>query len=584
MDRPDRKSFYQILARKMRFLILAVSIIPLMLTAGILIHRFHVAYTEKVRAHASELLQKHTQTIDAFLFEKLGNIQYLAREFNPGQTDAKVFLAEHLAALNKQYGDVFTDLGLVDHAGIQMAYEGPFHLENADYSKSRWFLAARERPEYISDVFAGLRGHPHFIIAVKTRGPGHAPLLRATINFTAFNSMVENIRLGKTGFAFIVNQNGEMQTHARDGVSKTILRTMTAPAKDLPDRPLYIETRDSDGKSYIYAAATFRNIEWRMVFCQDLNDALTDLSRAELLSLFAFSLGCIAILSVSLILPRNIVGLIQLADRQNQAMNRQVVESGKLAAIGELAAGIAHEINNPVAIMVEEAGWMGDLLEDGPGQWDSLKREFQRAIDQIGIQGRRCKEITHKLLSFARKTEVPVTDILINDSIEEMVALTAQMAKYGNVSIQTDLAPNLPYIRISPAELQQIILNLINNAIDAMGRDGGFIRVKTRPGDPFGVNIQVIDNGPGIPDGNLDRIFDPFFTTKAVGKGTGLGLSICYGIIRKMGGEIQVESRIGEGTRFDIHLPAANQAHALEPPPDQTEALEPDLSEYTVNT
>lgn len=553
----DRKNFYHILARKMRILILAVSLIPLMLTAGILSYRFHLVYVEKVRAHASELVQKHTQNIDAFLFEKLGNIRYLARGYKDfGPDRSRAFLTENLAALKDEYGDVFTDLGLVDENGVQFAYAGPFRLENADYSDAKWFVASREKPDYISDVFAGLRGHPHFIIAVKT-GPGRSdPILRATINFAAFNSLVGNIRLGRTGLAFIVNREGELQTHARDGISETILRDMADSSRtDAQGRSFYADTRDSDGTSYLYVSSTFNHIDWRMVFFQALGDALADQRRAQVLTLVFFSLGCIAILSVALILPRKIVNLIESADRKNQAMNKQVVESGKLASIGELAAGIAHEINNPVAIMVEEAGWMGDLLEDEDPDPGNIREEFRRSINQIGIQGQRCKDITHKLLSFARKTEVPVADLQVNEAIEEIVALTAQMAKYSNVSMETDLGPDLPYIRISPAELQQIILNLVNNAIDAMGKAGGTIRIETRAGTPEGVVIVFSDNGPGIPEGNLGRIFDPFFTTKSVGKGTGLGLSICYGIIRKMGGSIEVQSRMGQGTRFEIMLP-----------------------------
>jgi two-component system NtrC family sensor kinase len=238
-------------------------------------------------------------------------------------------------------------------------------------------------------------------------------------------------------------------------------------------------------------------------------------------------------------------------------MNKQVVESGKLATIGELAAGIAHEINNPVAIMVEEAGWIEDLLEEEDLKDAENMDEFLRALRQIHTQGKRCKEITHKLLSFARKTDSTINDVQINDSIREIVSLTAQMARYNNVIIETRLNDGIPYIRISPSELQQVILNLINNGIDAMEKTGGTIKIETKISqiEKNHVVILIEDNGPGIPRDNLDRIFDPFFTTKAVGKGTGLGLSICYGIIQKMGGKIDVESQVGKGTRFRIWIP-----------------------------
>ena len=157
----DRKAFYQVLTRNIRIRILLVSIIPMMLTLGILCWRFHMAYSEKISAHVGELVLKHTQNIDTFLKEKLGNIRYLARQLSITEPEmAQQFLTSQLSELNDKYGDVFTDLGLVNSDGVQFAYEGPFRLVNADYSEASWFLKAIESPYYISDVFAGLRGHP----------------------------------------------------------------------------------------------------------------------------------------------------------------------------------------------------------------------------------------------------------------------------------------------------------------------------------------------------------------------------------------------------------------------------------------
>ncbi|MDD4272988.1 MAG: ATP-binding protein [Desulfobacter postgatei] len=554
----DRKAFYQVLTRNIRIRILLVSIIPMMLTLGILCWRFHLAYSEKISAHVGELVLKHTQNIDTFLKEKLGNIRYLAGQLSITEPEmAQQFLTSQLSELNDKYGDVFTDLGLVDSDGVQFAYEGPFRLVNADYSEATWFLKAIESPYYISDVFAGLRGHPHFILAVKLSAQGRTYILRSTINVTTFNSLVENVQIGRTGTAVIVNGKGELQTRARSETMEIVPSFIADPTIFNDKQALILKHENDKGKTYLYALALFKTVDWRMVFRQDTGDALRDMWKAEVLTLIIFLLGCAAIVSVSFTLSRNLVKRIAKADQNNDAMNQQVVESGKLATIGELAAGIAHEINNPVAIMVEEAGWMNDLLEEETGMTQDNKNEFNRAIAQITTQGRRCKDITHKLLSFARKSDATVADIDINDNIREIVALTAQMARYNNVTISTRLDPDLPCIRFSPSELQQVILNLTNNAIDAMGKDGGNVEIVTgvNEQDNNMIEIKVDDNGPGIPAQYLDRIFDPFFTTKAVGKGTGLGLSICYGIIQKMGGTIEVESHVGKGTCFLIRLP-----------------------------
>ena len=553
----DRNSFYQLLTRKITVLIVIVSFFPMLLTTGILFSRFNRAYTDKVRAHISELVQKHSQNIDRFLAEKSGNIRFLARTFDPLHQTAGHFLKQSLTLLKKEYGDVFTDLGLVDENGIQFAYEGPFKLENADYASANWFLQAKSRPIYISDVFAGLRGHPHFIIAVQLNVENFHYILRSTINFGAFNSLVENIHLGKTGVAFIVNSRGELQTQTDVAFPPEVLESLPRGADFKKNQTLFVKKKDASGREYVCVASMLNNIDWMMVFHQDLNDAFRDLNSTKWLTLLIFTLGCAAILSVAVALPRNIVKLLSRADEKSEVMNRQVVESGKLATIGELAAGIAHEINNPVAIMVEEAGWIEDLLEEEDLKQCENLDEFMRALRQINTQGRRCKEITHKLLSFARKTDSTINDVQINDSVREIVSLTAQMARYNNVIIETDLGEGIPYIRISPSEMQQVILNLINNAIDAMEKSGGTIKITTKVSTIEIKHLVIVieDNGPGIPRDNLARIFDPFFTTKPVGKGTGLGLSICYGIIEKMNGKIDVHSEVGVGTRFRIWIP-----------------------------
>ncbi|WP_299977337.1 PAS domain-containing sensor histidine kinase [Desulfobacula sp.] len=553
----DRKAFYQILTRKIMVLILVVSFSPMILTTGILVYRFNLTYTEKIQAHISELVQKHTQNIDTFLSEKLGNIRYLARQFDSKQQSPKIFLQKNLGLLKKEYGDVFTDLGLVNGNGIQFAYEGPFKFENADYSDAEWFIKASDKPFYISDVFAGLRGHPHFIIAVKITSNGSDYILRSTINFGAFNSLVENIHIGKTGIAFLINSKGKLQTQTNVGLKQSIIASMMDSDCYKNNETIFAKKQDALGNKYLCVTSRLKNIDWLMVFRQDLNDAFRDLWKTQLLALAIFIFGCIAILSVAFTLPRNIVKLISSADKKSEVMNKQVVESGKLATIGELAAGIAHEINNPVAIMVEEAGWIEDLFEEEDLTGSENFDEFKRALSQINTQGKRCKEITHKLLSFARKTDSTVNDVQINDAVKEIVSLTAQMARYNNVIIETNLNEGIPYIRIAPSELQQVILNLINNAIDAMEKSGGTIKIETKISqiEKNHLVISMEDNGPGIPKNNLDRIFDPFFTTKAVGKGTGLGLSICYGIIQKMGGKIDVHSQIGSGTKFRIWIP-----------------------------
>ncbi len=542
--------------------IIIVSVLPMVLVSGIILYQFEISYQEKVHAHLKELVLKHKQNIDTFLREKLDNIRFLGISFPFEELINEPFLRDRLEALQQVYGRVFVDLGVVNNEGIQMAYAGPFKLGRAVYSDANWFLKSMQSDYFKSDVFLGLRGLPHFIIAVRQNWRGEKWILRATIDFVAFNNLVENIRIGETGFAFILNRNGEFQT-------KPLLELVTdrepymgflRDSRKFKDGVQILEKKDSSGNKIIYVAAVLKHGDWLLVYQQRASDAFSDLGSTVKITLALILLGTIAIVTTAFVLSKKMVSRVAKADKEKEMMNDQIVETGKLASLGEMAAGIAHEINNPVAIMVEEAGWIEDLLEEEEFKEGENLEEFERALKQIRTQGRRCKEITHKLLSFARKTDSRIQDVSINDLVEELVMLSEQRAKYSSVTIQAELQKNLPTLRVSQSELQQVLLNLMNNALDAMEKTGGNLRIATRmEGNNIIVGdhilIEVADDGPGIPAANLAKIFDPFFTTKPVGKGTGLGLSICYGIIKKMGGDIEVRSVIDEGTTFMVKLP-----------------------------
>jgi len=549
------------LNRNIILIIIVISLIPLIIVSSTIYYQFRVSYHAKVFEHLRELVHSHTQNIDSFLNEKLADIRFLTDICGWDNLHNENFLRDRLMALQKDFGRDFVDLGIVNAKGEQLAYAGPFLLEKADYSKAEWFRRAIQSDYYVSDVFLGIRGLPHFIITVrKTNALGDYWILRATIDFLEFTTLVENIRLGQTGFAFIINQQGEMQTKptALPDIatidSEKIYSEIVDKREEVADKVRIALLQDDSNHENIYAASFLKNGDWLFVYQQRAVDAFSDLNKTFLITTAEMIVGVLIIISMAVILSKTVVRRVARSEQETQMMSKKVVETGKLATVGELAAGIAHEINNPVAIMVEEAGWMGDLIEDMALEKGQDRAEFERAIRQIQTQGKRCKDITHKLLSFARQTDATIEDVDILRLLEELVELSAQRAKYAMVRIQTDFGDNLPTLKESATELQQVFLNLINNALDAMEKQGGDLNLFChRENDS--VTIKVADTGGGIPKANLDRIFDPFFTTKPVGKGTGLGLSICYGIIEKMGGKLGVESVLGNGTTFTISIP-----------------------------
>lgn len=234
--------------------------------------------------------------------------------------------------------------------------------------------------------------------------------------------------------------------------------------------------------------------------------------------------------------------------------DKQASQSEIWSPINALSAGIAHEINNPLAIIAQEAQLIKYELSSELFKGSAAGAECLDSLDEIIRQVDRCKEIVSKLLSLARQSKPVIQRADLNTIIIDMLNLAERQSLADkDVKIVRKLHRSLPIVRTDPPLLRQVILNLINNAIQAIDKQGTVI-VSTVPAQEW-AEIAVTDDGCGIPPENLTRIFTPFYSTKAQGKGTGLGLAICRGIVERLGGEITVTSEVGRTTTFAIRLP-----------------------------
>ena len=232
-----------------------------------------------------------------------------------------------------------------------------------------------------------------------------------------------------------------------------------------------------------------------------------------------------------------------------QTITEQLISQEKMVSVGQLAAGVAHEINTPLGIILGYAQLMKDDFPEGS--------EEKQNLIVIERQTKSCRKIVADLLKFSRQTISDKTEFNINEIIEDALSVTGHSLQIDHIDIDKELSIDLPNSRGDPGKLRQVFFNIINNAHQAMA-DGGKLTIKTSASlDKKKVTCSIYDTGPGIKKEIQDKIFDPFFTTKEVGKGTGLGLSVTYGIIKDHDGEITVESpvRHGSGTAFHIQLP-----------------------------
>jgi signal transduction histidine kinase len=225
----------------------------------------------------------------------------------------------------------------------------------------------------------------------------------------------------------------------------------------------------------------------------------------------------------------------------------QLIQSEKLSGVGEFVAGVTHELNNPLAAVMG----FSEMLKDA-----DVDAKHRRYLDMIHKSAQRCQKIVQSLLSFARRHQPERKPVSVNSLIEAVLEIIQYQLRTGNIEVTTQLDPSLPVVFADSHQIQQVLLNVINNARQAIEahQARGSIKIITEA-DEQNIRVIIHDNGPGIPEENLRRIFDPFFTTKEVGKGTGLGLSLCYGIIREHGGTITPLNRHGEGATFIIELP-----------------------------
>lgn len=555
-----RREGYRKFFRRFVLLTLVSSLIPLLLVGwGINIHYSRFAKARMTEALTNEV-DHHRKVIELFLEEHISKLQLIARTHSREYLSRADNLNTIFGMINREDASL-TDLGIIDADGRHLAYVGPYDLLDKNYADAFWFGQAMEKGVFISDMFLGFRREPHFIMAVTSSDNGNPWILRATINTETFRSLVENVRIGKTGEVYLLNTEGIYQTTPRlhgDIMEKTQL-PMAAEHEGIDIRFWDGAAGSESGAPprRILCSAWLREPHWLLVVKQDYGEAFDAVNHANRSVLVFLHISALSILVVAVLITRHMLAMIRHRDEASDRLNEQLMHAGKLASIGELSAGVAHEINNPLAIILTERQILLDCEKQTPDLPPEFRSQLSESLEQIDIQTKRCKRITHSLLRFSRRTESVVESLNLNAFIQEVVDLMEREAKANGIKFITDLSPGLPVMVSDASQLQQVFLNLITNAIDAHdGKPYGRIHITTSLSkDSGGVLVRISDTGSGIPHEFMEKIFDPFFTSKPVGKGTGLGLSICYSIIRRLGGDISVESNIGEGTQFDIYLP-----------------------------
>jgi two-component system, NtrC family, sensor kinase len=569
LEKKRKDRHYSKLYRKFIFLTLICSMAPLFLV-GWGIYAYYSGFSElRIMDFFKNQVEHHREIIELFLRERTSDLELVILTHTPDSLQNPGNL-EHIISVMNRGNSYFTDLGLIDDEGRHLAYIGPYDLINKNYFQTVWFKEVMNNGIYISDMFTGFRNEPHFIIAVSRVEGNRKWILRASINTEYFRSLVENVQMGATGEVYLSNQEGILQTTPR--FSGKIMEKAPLPVEFFSKESsigIY-ETDRNDPNRYfprqLVAYVWIENPRWKLIVKQDYDEAFRDANQANRATLIFLHISLLIILVISAISTRYMIKIIKKRDKETALLNKQLVHVRKLASLGELSAGVAHEINNPLAIILTESQVMRDTIEDAPGLNDEVKTELIASLSQAEFQVHRCSLITQNLLKFSRRSKSQRETVNLNAFLEEVTRLLDGKAKGMGVQFALDLKKDLPSFPLDASLLQPVLINIINNAIEAHeGKPYGTISIGTRiDSQRHGVEITVGDTGSGISPENMDKIFDPFFTTKAVGKGTGLGLSITYSTIQGVGGDISVRSTLGKGTQFIVFLPFSPPDNAHE--------------------
>ncbi|TAN41649.1 MAG: sensor histidine kinase [Nitrospirae bacterium] len=548
------KERYLTLSRSFLIIMLLVTIVPLSITTALSYFQYRSLIRQETINNAQWNAESTRQGIESFIDKLRAMIQvvsesYRYKDLSVQENLDKVF--ENLKSKNKG----IVDLSVIGPDGVQQAYSGPFNLKGKDYSDSPWYQKTLTRKVYVSEVFLGYRNVPHFVIAIskKVSGENGYWVLRASIDTDTLDQFLAGVRNENLVDAFLINSKGALQSSSHN--YGNVSSQSPVSVERLPKNKDILTVENKQGsKSMVNVVARINESPWFLVLEQyGYADKKTwVLFKRELLVIYVVSF--VVIICLTFFIASFLTSTVRKEEETREIILAESEHANKLASIGRLAAGIAHEINNPLAIINEKAGLMKDLLQVSNDF--KYKDKFLMQIDAMENAVKRSRTITHRLLGFARRMDIKLEPVDINSVITEVLGFLDKEAAYQEIRIDQDLQPNLPDIMSDHGQLQQIFMNIINNAIDAVG-NGGIIQISSRQIDTKTVRVDICDNGPGMPPEVLKKVFEPFFTTKkgSERQGTGLGLSITYGLIKKLGAKISASSEVGIGTTFTILIP-----------------------------
>ncbi len=548
MTAPEKSTnAYGRLRRQMLVVLLCFGLIPLigMGIAGSIANRD--AIVTRTRNVLEAMVKNRKVTVELFLGDVMRQLKFTAAS-QPVDRLSKPEVLEMLLNEVRRDGGAVVDLGLIGDNGLHLAYAGPYKLQGLDYSGQPWFHEVMVLGHYESDIFLGLRRFPHMVMAVRKHEAGRDWILRATVDTDLLSALVREGGIESGADVFVLNRAGEYQTRYSD-------EHRLMEKADIDPIPLHsgvrVAEQQRNGKQELLATAWLRGDSWVLVARHQLPQ-LSLLVPAHPAVMWLLVVGLVAVPTLSYAIAQLRLKQFRALEAERATLHESVAQSQKMAAIGRLAVGVAHEINNPLAIIQAQSGVLADIVNDNPDMAHAA--EFKDRVAKIERQIERGRKVIHHLLGFSRRVSSELEPVDVVAALEETISFVEKEIESSHIRVVRSYSQEVPIVRSNLAQMQQVFLNLINNAVDAIGKEGEVrLTVQRSAG---GVAVMVEDTGPGILEKDLVKIFEPFFSTKGGdGRHTGLGLAICQEIMRALEGRIGVDSKVGKGTTFSLWFP-----------------------------
>jgi two-component system NtrC family sensor kinase len=527
-----------------------VALVPLIIWA-LAGYRLNLDTTEsELVLRTSQLVSNSWRSVSLFISERRSVLDFIAHDHTFETLNDKTRVAEILDNLNKRFGG-FADLGVINSSGVQQTYVGPHQLEGLDYCNELWFRQVLKHGVYISELVVGYRKEPHIDFAVKRDLPdGSFFVLRAALDAQKFNELIAQFEVGEKSDAFVINREGVLQTPSR--YYGSVLNKIHFRIPDYSPKAQVFESKNDKNERTVIGYAYIPETPFILIIVKQKGELIQPWYKTGWAFTGILTTSILMILLGTLAVASHLVDQIHQADQERVDTLHQAEYTNKMVSLGRLASGVAHEINNPLAIINQKAGHIRDIFT----LTEAYKKDPKLIglVDSVLATVHRCAEVTKGLLNFARHLNLSIQTINLEEIINEVQRVLAKEAESRCITVGVDLTDEIPQFESDRGKLEQIFFNLFNNAITVM-KDGGHLGIKAEREDTDFVSITFSNNGPGIPEADLKHVFEPFFYSRTGEGGTGLGLAVTYALVREIGGKISVQSELGAGTHFNIRLP-----------------------------